>query len=137
MQIAAEQYDRGHFRVVAVSGDIDIYSVPSLKCTLLEALDGLPAPIEHHDDSDAVSPMIDGLVLDLSGVTFIDSSGLGVLVGTHRRARTDGVTVRLAGGSEQVRRLLTITGLVRVMPPFVDVDAATTAPIESGASGQR
>lgn len=121
MEIAAEQYDRGRFRVLAVSGEVDVYSAPSLKSRLVDVVDTVSGSTGQSAGGEAVS----GVVLDLSGVTFMDSAGLGVLVGANRRARDAGMTMRLAGGSVQVLKLLAMTGLASVMPPFDDVASAT------------
>ena len=48
---------------------------------------------------------------DLSGVTFMDSAGLGMLVGVRKAATDAGMALRLAGTSQCVRRLLEITAL--------------------------
>ena len=82
-------------QVVAVTGEIDVATSPELR----QAIAGVI------DDADR-------LTIDLSGTTFIDSSGLGVLVGALKRARElgrEGVTLR--GVQEPVRRVLEITGL--------------------------
>ncbi|TNM58364.1 STAS domain-containing protein [Streptomyces sp. NP160] len=121
MQIAAEKYDRGRFRVLAVSGEVDVYSAPSLKGLLVDVIDSTSAS-RGQDGSETPT---NGVVLDLSGVPFMDSAGLGVLVGAQRRAHGAGLALRLAGGSAQLHRLLAMTGLVKVLPPFADVAAAT------------
>jgi anti-anti-sigma factor len=53
----------------------------------------------------------DEIIVDLAGVTFIDSSGLRVLVRAHKRQRDSGGRFVIASPSEAVRRLLEITGL--------------------------
>jgi anti-sigma B factor antagonist len=55
------------------------------------------------------------LVVDLSGVELLDATGLGVLVGAHRRARLDGRELVLRGASFRVARLLKVTRLDRVI----------------------
>ncbi len=55
------------------------------------------------------------VTLDLGGVTFVDSSGLGALVAALRYCRDRGGTLVLAGPRPGVRRLLSLTGLDRVM----------------------
>lgn len=61
------------------------------------------------------------LALDLTGVTFIDCSGLGALVATRRLARVQGGWLRLIAVSGCARRLIEITGLhdALAMPPAV------------------
>jgi anti-sigma B factor antagonist len=51
------------------------------------------------------------IVLDLTELEFIDSTGLGVLVKTHQRMRDDGDKLAVIEGAGQVRRLLELTGL--------------------------
>jgi anti-anti-sigma factor len=58
------------------------------------------------------------LILDLSGVSFCDAAGLGVLVGSHRRATMLGVTLRLTALPPRIARLLYINGLDRVLPIY-------------------
>lgn len=53
------------------------------------------------------------LVLDLSQVSFVDSSALGVLVSAHRRLRAEGSALLVSGVDERVLRVLRISGLVR------------------------
>ncbi len=54
--------------------------------------------------------------LDLSGVVFLDSAGLGVIVGGIRRVRERGGTVIVFGPSKRIRRVLQTTGFERVVP---------------------
>lgn len=51
------------------------------------------------------------VVLDLTQLEFIDSTGLGVLVKTHQRMRDEGDTLAVIEGEGQVKRLLELTGL--------------------------
>lgn len=55
------------------------------------------------------------LVVDLSGVELLDATGLGVLVGAHRRARLDGRELVLADAPPRVARILSLTRLDRVI----------------------
>src|SRR5690606_38106595 len=93
--------DQGRHLVAAV-GEIDLATAPALRTELLTAL------VRY-------SPR---LVLDLSGVTFLDSTGLAVLVAVHRRARAEGGELSLAGPRPVVRKLLGITYLDRVFPIY-------------------
>jgi anti-anti-sigma factor len=56
------------------------------------------------------------LVLDLRGVTFMDASGIGVLLGAHRMARACGLRFALQSPSPALRRVLEISGVSRVLP---------------------
>lgn len=55
------------------------------------------------------------LVVDLSGVELLDATGLGVLVGAHRRARLEGRELVLSAAPPRVARLLSLTRLDRVI----------------------
>lgn len=65
------------------------------------------------------------VVVDLGPTTFVDSSGLGALVGGLRTARTAGGDLRIAGPNAQVGSVLSLTNLDRVLTPHPDVEAAT------------
>ncbi|MFB4302274.1 STAS domain-containing protein [Actinomadura sp. NTSP31] len=82
--------------LIALSGELDIASAPSLRERLRAAL----------EDSGA------HVVIDLSEVTFCDVSGLALLVGARRRTAPDGSLV-LASPRPQLARLLHVTGLDR------------------------
>jgi anti-sigma B factor antagonist len=84
--------------IVTIAGEVDIYTSPALKTALAAAAaDGCAL-----------------LIVDLDRVSFIDSSGLGVLVGALRRAREAGGDLRVVSGQETVARILRITGLDKV-----------------------
>jgi anti-sigma B factor antagonist len=82
-------------RVTAV-GEVDSSSAPLLRTELENALDGGD---------------LRELVVDLDGVTFLDSAGLSVLAGAHRRAAGRDVRLRVLASSRAVIRPLQITGL--------------------------
>jgi anti-sigma B factor antagonist len=66
------------------------------------------------------------IVVDLSGTEFIDSSGLGALVSCLKRVRQAGGDLRLAAPTEQVRMVLDLTNLSRVLRPSETVEAAVS-----------
>jgi anti-sigma B factor antagonist len=99
---------RDGWTVLAVVGELDVASAPRLRQEVHRvAVDPEPA-----------------IVLDLSGVDFLDSTGLGVIVGILKRVRTQGGDLRLAGAPDRVRRVFEITRLDTVLPMHADVDAA-------------
>jgi anti-sigma B factor antagonist len=65
-------------------------------------------------------------VVDLSGVEFIDSSGLGALIGELKKARQAGGDLRISGVTDQVATVLRLTNLDRVLRPYADVQTATS-----------
>jgi anti-sigma B factor antagonist len=83
---------------VALSGDLDVASAPSVEDRLAE--------LEQRE-----APAV--LVLDLRGLTFIDSTGLSLLINTDSRARKAGRHVTIVSGKGAPRRLLETTGLSR------------------------
>jgi anti-anti-sigma factor len=65
------------------------------------------------------------VVVDLDGVSFIDSSGLGVLVACLKRLRErNGSFAVVAGGTSSLHKLLALTGLDGFLPTFDTLDAA-------------
>ena len=86
--------EQNGYKVVKPSGDLDVYTVGSLR--------------------DAIGAMIDDeaakVVVDLDGVPFMDSSGLGALMGGVRRLREAGGDLAIACTKEQHLKLFTITG---------------------------
>ena len=96
-----EQRDSGV--VVVASGEIDLWSAPEVKAALAA-----------HGARDSA------VVLDLRGVTFMDSSGLGLIVESNQRARKHGFRFAIAvGGASDVHRILEMSGLTKVLS-FVD-----------------
>lgn len=86
-------------RRVTVTGDVDLATSPALRSTLLAALDGPP-------------PVPGVLEIDLAGVGFLDSTGIGALVGVRNHAIAKACLVQLTGLQPAVRRVLTVTGLL-------------------------
>ena len=58
------------------------------------------------------------LVLNLSGVNFIDSSGLGAILGRYKNITMGGGKVALVGAPPQVRRILELSGILRITSEF-------------------
>jgi anti-sigma B factor antagonist len=85
--------------VVAVRGELDLYTAPRLWETIDDAIAATP-----HE-----------LVIDLTDVTFLDSSGLSVLVRAHKRLRPVDGTVVVRGAAEQVYMALEMTKLTKVL----------------------
>ena len=101
--------DRGGHVVAALRGELGIASAPALREQLLSLL----RAASH-------------LIIDLSAVEHADASGLAVLVGSRRRARLLGGSLRLAAPSPEVTRVLSATGLRQHLDIFPTVLAAIT-----------
>jgi anti-sigma B factor antagonist len=88
----------GSLAVIALSGEVDIYTAPQFKEHMRELLDA----------------GVTDLVVDLTQVGFIDSTALGVLIGGVRRVNSVGGAMALVVVTRPVQRILSITGLDRV-----------------------
>jgi anti-sigma B factor antagonist len=92
---------------VVVGGELDLATAPALRDRLLAVIDAGAT----------------GITLDMRDVSFVDSSGLGVLVGAHKRLReATGGSLTIVGPQDAVRKVLDITGL----SPLFGLAAGTT-----------
>jgi anti-sigma B factor antagonist len=109
--------------MVVVEGEHDIYTAPTLRERLDEAIG-----------------RSNGVVVDLTGATFVDSSVLGALLDARRRALDAGQGFVVCVGDEVepgVQRILDITGLVPVLPVVNGrEEAIRTARGSNGSSGR-
>jgi len=105
--------------VVAVAGEIDLFTAPEFK-------QRMSAPI---DDGRS------NLIVDLSQTTFIDSSSLGVLIGAHRRLKLRGGSLVVVCDNEAIAKTFKITGLDGVFTIAPTVKAALADDVTSASSG--
>ncbi len=96
--------------VLEVGGEIDVYTAPRLRERLIE----LVGAGQKH------------VVVDLGRVDFLDSTGLGVLVGAHRRLRAGDGSLSLVCPHDRLLKIFRITGLDSVFDIHRSVDDATT-----------
>ena len=94
--------------VVAVGGEIDVYTAPKLRDKITEL----------------VGEGVYDLVIDLSAVEFLDSTGLGVLVGGLKKVRAHDGSLMLVCNQDRLLKIFRITGLAKV---FVIHDDAASA----------
>jgi anti-sigma B factor antagonist len=94
--------------LVAVAGEIDLFTAPEFK-------QRMSAPIDAGRSN---------LVVDLSQTTFIDSSSLGVLIGAHRRLKLRGGTLVVVCDNEAIAKTFKITGLDGVFTLVPSLDDA-------------
>jgi anti-sigma B factor antagonist len=95
--------------VVTVSGEIDVYSAPQLRQALV----------------DVISTDARDVTVDLDGVSFMDSSGLGVLVGAWKRVRATDGSLRLVCSRELILKTFRITGLTKVFSIYPSMAEAS------------
>jgi anti-sigma B factor antagonist len=89
---------------VVLTGELDLDSAPSLLTAVVDEL-GTGAT---------------DVVVDLTRLDFIDSSGLGTLVGCWRRAKNAGATLTVANPNEDIRMTLELTGLDKILPITIE-----------------
>jgi anti-sigma B factor antagonist len=94
--------------VLECTGRLNMVSAPAFRETVAAVVDG-----GHHR-----------VVVELSGVEFMDSSGLGALVGCLKTARQAGGDLRIAAPSEQVTMVLTLSNIDKILRTYPDGDAA-------------
>jgi anti-sigma B factor antagonist len=94
--------------VFRLRGSLDLATSPTVRAALSEAME------KGNQD----------LIVDLSQLEFLDSTGLGVLIGAHRRAAERGGSFRLIISDGPISRLLNITGLIGVFAVYHSVEDA-------------
>lgn len=85
---------------VSLHGEVDVLTVDQVRKALVTALDRTPTKI----------------IVDLTALSFIDSTGLGALVSGFQRARDQGIGYELAHPRRGVRQVLVLSGLLEVVP---------------------
>jgi anti-sigma B factor antagonist len=110
VDLGLEVEERGDVAVLAVSGEVDVATVPRLR----EQLHALVA---------SGTPRI---VVNLDAVDFLDSTGLGVLVGALKRVRNNGGELALVCTSPRIRKVFEVTGLTKVFSLYDTVDSAAS-----------
>ncbi|NTW38865.1 MAG: STAS domain-containing protein [Cellulomonadaceae bacterium] len=108
MDVSVTSRASGDRTVVEVTGEIDVYTAPVLREELASLVDS-----EHTN-----------LVVDLSAVSFMDSTGLGVLVGALKKVRTLGGDLALVINEEKILKVFRITALTQVFSIHSTLDEA-------------
>jgi anti-sigma B factor antagonist len=110
IELAVDITSNGPWTVIGVAGEIDLFTAPKLREQFLAALDQEGANAQ--------------LVVDLSRVTFMDSTGLGALLELRSSLAERGRTLELAAGPGPVRLLFEVTGLDAKLPLHASAAAA-------------
>lgn len=105
MDLSYSLLRRNGWTVVSVVGEIDVYSAATLREPLHALVD-----IEGNN-----------VLIDLESVTFMDSMGLRVIVGAHKRSQATGARFAVLCTRQQIRNLLHITGLDEVIPVLTEI----------------
>lgn len=108
MDLGFSTETRDGWTVLTVRGDVDVYTAPRFREQLID----LVSRGERH------------IVVDLEGVDFLDSTGLGVLVGGLKRVRSHEGEMVLVCTKSRILKVFEITGLTKVFTICDSVDAA-------------
>ena len=111
MELKLGHYARDGIEVIDVQGEIDMYTAPRLRELLI----------------DLVSKGHYQLVVNLDKVGFLDSTGLGVLVGGLKRVRVHDGSLDLVCTQQRILKIFRITGLTEVFGIYETVDQAIAA----------
>jgi len=98
-------------QVVEVQGEIDVYTSPKVKEIITEL-------IEKGNYN---------LIINLEGVRYIDSTGLGVLIGALKRVREKDGCINLVCNNPQIKKIFNITGLVKIFGIYKTEEEASKA----------
>jgi len=111
VELKLGHYGKDGIEVVDVEGEIDIYTAPRLRELLI----------------DLVSKNNYQLVVNLEKVGFLDSTGLGALVGGLKRVRAHDGSLDLVCTQQRILKIFRITGLTEVFGIYQTVDQAIAA----------
>lgn len=97
--------------MLALRGEIDVYTAPRLRQAITDVIDSGAAKV----------------ILDMEQVDFLDSTGLGVLVGALKRAKSKDGILSIVATQDKILKIFDITGLNKVFPMHASVDEAIDA----------
>jgi anti-sigma B factor antagonist len=119
MDLMVNEYASGGATVVELSGEIDVYTAPRLREKIISLVDGGNYR----------------LIIDMERVEFLDSTGLGVLVGGLKRVRQHDGGIDLVCTQGRILRIFRITGLSKVFSIYESVEQALTGQVPAEPAG--
>lgn len=108
MDIVLDSRPEGDWTVVDVKGEVDVYTAPKLREKIV----------------DLVNQGSHKIIVNLEDVEFLDSTGLGVLVGGLKRVKSHDGTLALVCTKPKILKVFSITGLSKVFPMYDTVQEA-------------
>jgi stage II sporulation protein AA (anti-sigma F factor antagonist) len=110
LELAHELHDKT--LLVAVAGELDMYTAPRLRLLV---------------EGELANSGAQNLLLDLSDLCFLDSSGLGAILGRYREVSAGGGRMGIAGARNAVRRVLRLSGVAQIVSMYTSRDTALRA----------
>ncbi len=111
MDLEVETGKRGDSDVLTLRGEIDVYTAPRLRQAIIDLVEGGARHI----------------VVDMGAVDFLDSTGLGVLVGGLKRVKIQDGELSIVTSQDKILKIFDITGLNKVFSIHDSLDAAVGA----------
>jgi anti-sigma B factor antagonist len=108
MDLDVDTSQVGSASALTLRGEIDVYTAPRLRQAIIDLVDGGATRI----------------VVDMRAVDFLDSTGLGVLVGGLKRVKVKEGSLSIVTTQDKILKIFDITGLNKVFPIFDSVEAA-------------
>ena len=99
MNISIDVKEKDLSAEISVQGEIDAYTAPKLRSTIF--------PLSEKEGVN--------MIVDLTGVSYMDSTGLGVFVGVFKNVKAHNGQFKIIGLSERLQRLFEITGLADII----------------------
>lgn len=107
----AKYNKRGKTLIASISGELDQHYASEVR----------------HDLDAKISGGCKDLVFDFSGLEFMDSSGIGVIVGRYKAIKSMGGKVRIANINPQVSRIIKLSGIEKIIPVYDSVNSALSS----------
>lgn len=111
MELALSSHTLESFEIIEIGGEVDVYTAPKLREAIVTAVEAGHLR----------------LIIDVEKVEFLDSTGLGVLVGALKRVRADGGSLDIVCTQERILKIFAITGLDKVFGLHSSIDEARKA----------
>jgi anti-sigma B factor antagonist len=108
MHVRVSSEQSGDAMIVRAEGQLDLHTAPTLQAEIDSALETKPPRV----------------VVDLSGVDFMDSTGLSVIVATVAAMREQGGEVRVVTGADKITKVFTLTGVDQQVGLFGSLEEA-------------
>jgi anti-sigma B factor antagonist len=106
LELEVSTRDVGEHTVIKLKGEVDIYTAPALRETIVDAVDKGRYKI----------------AVDLDEVDFLDSTGLGVLVGGLKRVKQHEGELGIICNQDKILRIFKITGLTKIFNMYTSSD---------------